>query len=77
MFFMIMIFTYIKKKRLQNIRFIAAFIAITTFMQPSIISKLLESINCIYINNECYLTSDSTINFYSPEHQKWVLTKRK
>ena len=75
MVFMIMLFTYLKTKRPQKIRFIAAFIAINTFMQPSIISKLLESINCISINNECYLPSDSSINFYSQEHQKWVITK--
>ena len=67
-----MISSYLIYKKPQKIRFISMFIALHALLQPPIVTKLLENINCNMINNKCYLASDANIDYNSEYHQKWV-----
>ena len=68
----LMTYSYLTKKKPQKIKFIAMFIALHAFLQPAIVTKLLENINCNMINNKCYLAIDANIDYNSEFHQKWV-----
>ena len=70
--FTIFIFSYLKTKKSQTVRFVSMTIALNILLQPSMIRKLTENVACQQIDDTCYLLSDMEINYFSDFHQKWV-----
>ena len=73
----IIILTYgIIKNKSQNIKLIIMIIVVHMLLQPSILKKLLDNINCRSINGIYRLVDNLAIECESDEHSLWVYLYR-